>query len=81
MNLISLTETLVKSVVSQPELVRVKEFETEEDNFVLIQVMVDKDDMGKVIGRKGRIANSIRNIVQASGHSVGKKVKINIDSF
>lgn len=82
MNLVELTENLVKSLVSNSDMVSVKEFETDEDNTILIQVMVDNSDMGKVIGKGGKIANAIRTLVQASSYlKDNKKIKINIDSF
>lgn len=81
MNLVELTEYLVKSLVKDSDSVSVKEFETEDDS-VLIQVLVDSSVIGSVIGKSGKIANSIRTIVQASSYLNGnKRVKINIDSF
>ena len=81
MNLVELTEYLVKSLVKDSDSVSVKEFETEDDS-VLIQVLVDSSVLGSVIGKGGKIANSIRTIVQASSYLNGnKRVKINIDSF
>lgn len=81
MNLVELTSYLVKNLVSEPEMVSVKQFEDEED-IITIQVLVSNDDMGAVIGKGGKIANSIRTIVQASTSiHYQKKVKINIDSF
>lgn len=80
MNLSSLTEFLVKSLVCDPESVSVKQFE--DDDLITIEVLVSSDDIGKVIGRGGVIANSIRNIVQASSRLNNERyVKINIDSF
>jgi len=82
MDLVKLTEEIVKSIVKNPDQVAVKQFDTDEEDFILIQVMVDSDDMGSVIGKEGRMANAIRTIVQASGYINGnKKVKINVDSF
>lgn len=81
MNLVELTEYLVKSLVKDSDSVSVKKFETEDDS-VLIQVLVDSSVIGSVIGKGGKIANSIRTIVQASSYLNGnKRVKINIDSF
>lgn len=81
MNLVGLTEFLVKSVVTDPDMVSVKQFEDEED-YITIQVLVDNSVIGSVIGKQGVIANAIRTIVQASSYANGlKKVKINIDSF
>lgn len=82
MNLVELTEFIVKSLVQEKEDVSVKEFETDEENVVLIQVMVNESDMGRVIGKGGKIANSIRTLVQASSSlKDGKSVRINIDRF
>lgn len=80
MDLSSLTEFLVKSVVSRPDDVSVKQFDDE--NLITIEVLVNSDDMGKVIGKRGMIAKSIRTIVNASSLlNNEKKVKINIDSY
>ncbi|MCI8545072.1 MAG: KH domain-containing protein [Bacilli bacterium] len=81
MDLAELTSYLVKNLVREPEMVSVKQFDDEED-LITIQVLVSSDDMGTVIGAGGKIANSIRTIVQASASiHYQKKVKINIDSF
>ena len=81
MDLVELTSFLVKSIVKDPEMVTVKQFEDEEE-YITIQVLVDSNDIGAVIGKKGIIANAIRTIVQASAYANGlKKVRINIDSF
>ena len=81
MDLVRLTEHLVKSLVKEPDMVSVKKFEDDEE-IVTIQVLVNDADMGSVIGRNGNIANAIRTIVQASAYANNmKKVRINIDSF
>ncbi len=81
MDLVELTSYLVKNLVSDPEMVSVKQFD-DEDDLITIQVLVSNEDMGAVIGKRGNIANSIRTIVQASASiHYQKKVKINIDSF
>lgn len=82
MDLVQLTEEIVKSLVVDQEGVSVKEFPTEEENVILIQVMVDENDMGRVIGKSGRTANAIRTLVQASSALKDNKyVKIDIDKF
>ena len=82
MNLVELTEEIVKSLVVNKDSVSVKEFPTEEENVTLIQVMVADEDMGRVIGREGRTANAIRTLVQASSSlNDNKYVKIDIDKF
>lgn len=82
MNLVELTEFLVKSLVVNKENVSVKEFESDEEDTILIQVLVDSEDMGRVIGKGGKLANAVRTLVQASSYiHDNKKVRINIDSF
>jgi len=82
MEFVKLTEQLVKALVKNPDMVTVKEFDTEENDFHHIQVLVDNDDMGVLIGREGKTAKAIRTIVQASAYINGnEKVKIDIDSF
>ncbi|MBQ6404563.1 MAG: KH domain-containing protein [Bacilli bacterium] len=82
MDLVSLTEEIVKSLVIHKEGVSVKEFPTEDEKVILIQVMVEEDDMGRVIGKEGRTANAIRTLVQASSAlGENKYVKIDIDKF
>ena len=82
MDLVELTEKIVKSLVLDTDAVSVKEFPTDEENVMLIQVMVNDDDMGRVIGKNGRTANVIRTLVQASSSLTDNKyVKIDIDKF
>ena len=82
MDLVSLTEQIVKSLALKKDAVSVKEFPTDNEDEILIEVMIDGEDMGRVIGKGGRCANAIRTLVQASSYlKDNKKVKINIDSF
>ena len=82
MDLVKLTEEIIKSLVVDVDGVSVKEFSTDEENVILIQVMVNEDDMGRVIGKSGRTANAIRTLVQASSAlKENKYVKIDIDCF
>ncbi len=82
MNLVELTEILVKSLVKDPDSVSVKQFETEDDS-IQIEVLVDSDSIGSIIGKNGSIAKAIRTIVRASSYieDSNKRVNINIDSI
>lgn len=82
MGLVELTEEIVKALVVNEDAVSVKEFPTDEENVMLIQVIVAEDDMGRVIGKDGKCANAIRTLVQASSAlKENKYIKINIDKF
>ena len=81
MKLVEFTEYLVKSLVKDPEMVSVKQFDYEDD-LIDIQVLVDKDDMGRVVGRGGKNIYAIRTLVQAASYmDENKRVRINVDSF
>ena len=81
-NLISLTELIVKGLVSDSDSVSVKEFDSDDENTLLIEVMVSKDDVAKVIGHSGKTINAIRTILQAASFGEDNKlVKVNVDSY
>ena len=81
-NLVNLTELIIKNIVMDSESVSVKEFESDDDNTVQIEVMVSKEDMPKIIGHEGKTINAIRTIVQAASFGEENKlVKINVDSY
>ncbi len=80
MTLVELTEMIVKSLVEDPDSVSVKEFQTEDDE-ISIEIVVNEDEAGSLIGKSGKIINSIRTILQASSYlKDNKKVKINVTS-
>lgn len=80
MNLVEFSELIVKKLVKDPDLVKVQEFNSDDDT--TIEIIVSESDMGRVIGRGGKIANSIKTLIQAKAYNDGnKKVKVNIDSF
>ena len=71
-----LVEVIAKSLVDHPEEVSVTEEET--DTTITVNLKVAADDMGKVIGKQGRIAKSIRTVVKAASSKSSKKVIVDI---
>ncbi len=71
-----LVEVIAMSLVDHPEEVVVTENET--DNSITIELKVSSDDMGKVIGKQGRIAKAIRTVVKAAAAKDDKKVIVEI---
>ena len=71
-----LVEILAQSLVDHPEEVTVQE--TEKDNEILLELKVAQEDMGKVIGKQGRIAKAIRAVVKAAASKTDKKVIVEI---
>ena len=70
-------EIVAKALVDHPEDVVVDE--KQEDRMTLIELHVASDDMGKVIGKQGRIAKAIRTVAKAAGTRENKKVKVDIN--
>ncbi|MEW9108565.1 KH domain-containing protein [Cytobacillus gottheilii] len=71
-----LIETIVKPLVDFPDEVQVDVLE--EDNRITYQLSVNKNDMGKVIGKQGRVAKAIRTVVYAAASSQQKKIYLEI---
>ncbi len=71
-----LVEVIVKSLVDKPEDVVVTQ--KDEAKATIIEVRVAESDMGKVIGKKGRIAQAIRSVVKAASAKEPKKVIVDI---
>lgn len=80
MTLVGFAEFLVTRLTKEEDLVKVKEFQTEEG--LIIEILVSESDMGRVIGKRGKIANSIKTLIQAKAYNEGiRNIKVNIDSF
>jgi predicted RNA-binding protein YlqC (UPF0109 family) len=71
-----LLEYLARELVDNPDAVQVAE--SQDDRGVLLQLHVDPEDMGKVIGRGGRIARAIRQVVKAAAIRDGVYVHVDI---
>lgn len=71
-----LLEFIARELVEDPDAVRVTE--TSDDRGLLLQLSVDREDMGKVIGRGGRTARAIRAVVKAAAMRDGVRAAVEI---
>ncbi len=71
-----LVEVMAKALVEHPEEVSVTE--TEKNGEIIVELKVAPSDMGKVIGKQGRIAKAIRSVVKAAASKEEKKVTVEI---
>ena len=71
-----LVEYVAKSLVDDPEAVKVTE--VEEDDITVIELHVAEDDMGKVIGRNGGVAKALRTLLKVSAAREGSSVQLEI---
>ena len=69
-------EVIVKSIVQNKEAVQINEIDNGQSS--IYQVKVDPAETGKIIGKQGRIAKSIRTLMKAAGAKNGKKFTIEI---
>jgi uncharacterized protein len=72
-----LLEYLARSLVDQPDRVRVEEFE-EDDGTIVLELSVGEDDYGQVIGRGGRTAQALRAVVKAAAVKDNRRVLVDI---
>lgn len=73
-----LLEYLVKNLVTNPDKVVVRE-ERKEDSKLMLHLSVDSSDMGRIIGKEGRIIRAIREIINSYGMKNSKKVLVNVE--
>ena len=71
-----LVETIAKALVDSPDEVVVTEKET--DKTIVLELKVATDDVGKIIGKQGKIAKAIRSVVKAASSKCDKKVIVDI---
>ncbi|MDP1807994.1 MAG: KH domain-containing protein [Actinomycetota bacterium] len=71
-----LLEYLARALVDKPDAVRVEVIESEKS--LILQLHVDPEDVGKVIGKQGRIAKALRTVVKASAAKEGLKAIVEI---
>ncbi|NMB24692.1 MAG: KH domain-containing protein [Firmicutes bacterium] len=71
-----LVEYMAKALVDHPEAVQVSQVEGERS--LILELRVAADDMGKVIGKQGRIAKALRTVVKAAATKEGKMVHVEI---
>lgn len=76
MNMKDLVEFIAKALVDNPDEVRVEQLEDE--RAITLELHVAADDMGKVIGKQGRIAKAIRTVVNAAATTERKRVFVEI---
>jgi uncharacterized protein len=72
-----LVAELARRLVEEPDAVRVEEVE-EEDGTLLLRLHVAEGDVGKVIGRQGRLARALRTVVRAGGVEAGRRMQLEI---
>ncbi|MCK9235751.1 MAG: KH domain-containing protein [Acholeplasmataceae bacterium] len=75
-----LIRNIVQPLVVYPDDILVKTISSDDDN-ITIQLLVNEQDLGRVIGKGGKIANAMRTIVYAGATKENKRVHIEIDSF
>ena len=73
-----LLEYLVKNLVTNPDKVVVSE-EPKEDSKLVLHLSVDSSDMGRIIGKEGRIIRAIREIINSYGMKNSKKVLVYVE--
>lgn len=74
----NLLNVILRDLVEKPDAINILKDESAEDGLIVYRITVDESDMGRVIGKQGRIAKSIRNIVRAAAMKNDIKVAVEI---
>jgi uncharacterized protein len=75
--MVELLEELARRLVDEPDAVRVEQVEGD-DGALVLRLQVAEADVGKVIGRQGRIARALRTLVRAGGPNAGRRLQLEI---
>ena len=75
-NMVALVEHLAKALVDAPEEVSAEAFD--EPGQIVVELQVAENEVGKIIGRQGRMARSLRTILGAAGSKTGKRYQLEI---
>ena len=70
---------IISSIVDNQDMIRIEEQDT--NGFVELQVFVAKEDIGKVIGKDGKIIRAIRNVMKIPAMKQNKKIQISVNEF
>ena len=73
-----LVETIAKYLVDSPDQIQVTDMGEDDRNEEVLQLSVASDDMGKVIGKQGRIAKALRTVVKAAATKANRQVNVEI---
>jgi predicted RNA-binding protein YlqC (UPF0109 family) len=71
-----LTLRMAQAVVNNPDRVQVEEVEG--SSMIVLELKVDTEDMGRIIGKEGRVANAMRTLLRTSAAKDGKRVSLEI---
>ena len=75
-----LVETIARSIVDSPDEVQVRELPGKDPGVTVVELKVAASDMGKIIGKQGRIVKALRTVVKAAAVKQNKKVVVEIVS-
>jgi len=76
--MLELVKYIAQALVDKPDEVVVRQAQSDDENTVVIELSVAQEDMGKVIGKQGRIAKAIRTVVKAASVRENKKYMVEI---
>ena len=74
-----LLSTIAKGLVDKPECVVVEQEPQNENGCIVLHLRVAEEDIGRVIGKQGRIAKAIRTVMRSAANSRGERIQVEID--
>ncbi len=81
MDYVTLIHTLIDPIVSKPESILIRELPSEDEKHVTFLVCAENEDCARLIGKKGCVANALRDILSIAGKLESKRVSLKFESF
>ena len=81
MDYVTLIHTLIDPIVSKPESILIRELPSDDEKHVTFLVCAENEDCARLIGKKGCVANALRDILSIAGKLESKRVSLKFESF
>lgn len=76
-----LIHTIVDPILIKPEALMIRELPSDSENDIEILIVAENEDTARLIGKKGSVANSLRELISIAGKSEGKRIHLKFESF
>jgi uncharacterized protein len=73
--------TIVDPILIKPEAIMVRELPSDSEDDITLLIVTENEDTARLIGKKGSVANSLREVISVAGKAQGKRIRLKFESF
>lgn len=81
MNYEKIIHTIIDPLVEHKDLIMIREIKNENERDITLIIVAEKEDTSRLIGRRGSVANAIREVISIKGKSENKRIHVHFESF